>query len=197
LRGSTHSSTHGRVGDQRDVVLGARGGDAVGEHVGRPQAELDLDGHDLGDLDGLLERSQRALGQRDAAQLARLDVLLLEHAEGDAQRHVRVATRALEDVDELAALELGEHVVHGAAGALGRAVGSVGGQVDAALDAEDHLVGVFRVLLEVAAEQRHAVVLGRAVDLAAVPEVGAVLQRRAHGLKGLLLRRDIGAPGEA
>jgi hypothetical protein len=80
-------------------------------------------------------------------------------------------------------------------------------RVDTALDADHDLLGVFRVLLEVTLKQDETVVVWRAIELAAVPEVAwfemlsmlslrsfahrglltSIGQSRAHGLEGLLL----------
>jgi hypothetical protein len=68
---------------------------------------------------------------------------------------------------------------------------------DSALDAEDHLVGVLGVLGEVGLQEGQGVALGRAVELAAVSEVHALVKGRTHGLEGLLLRNGVRTPGEA
>ena len=48
---------------------------------------------------------------------------------------------------------------------------SGGFSIHATLDADDHLIGVFGVLLEVPLEEHQTVVVGRPVELAAIPKV--------------------------
>lgn len=189
---ATHAMAEGGVGHQRDVVLGARGGDAVGQHVRAEEAQLDLDGVDLGERGGLVDGRGRHLAERDAAQQTLVDVLL-HHPEGVGEGHVGVAAGALEQVELLAAVELLQDVVERAPDRLGRAVDAL--VADGALDAEDHLVGVLGVLGEVARHEGHGVARGRAVELAAVPEGHAVLDGGAHGREGLLVGRRLGPPG--
>lgn len=142
----------------------------------------------------------RDLAEADAAHEALVDVLL-HGAEGDGQRRLPVEAGGLEEVDLLlAAAQLGEGGVDGAPDLLGRAVEDVralGRVADGALDGEDDLVGVLGVLCEVALEQGRAVVAGRgAVDLAAVPEVGARVEGGFHAGEGDLVGGRVGAPRE-
>lgn len=65
------------------------------------------------------------------------------------------------------------------------------------LDAQDDLLGILRVLGEVLVEEGKGVVLGRSVELSAIPQVGAVGEGSPHGGEGLLLGGWVWAPGEA
>lgn len=58
-------------------------------------------------------------------------------------------------------------------------------------------VGVFGVLGKVALEKDGTVVIGRAVEFAAVPEVETQGEGGAEGGEGLVLVNGVGAPGEA
>ena len=120
-------------------------------------------------LDGFMDRLGTDLRQRDAPDLPRLSVLV-HHAKGHLHGHGLVAPRKLKLVDLLAALELGDTVIERPSRAGLRAVGAESRPVDPALDVQDDLVGVFRVLFEVALEQDKTVVGLRTVELAAVPK---------------------------
>ena len=133
--------------------------------------KLGLDGNDLGILDGLVDGLGAHFGQRNAPDLARLHIFLVDDAKGDLEGDVRVAAPELEHVDLLAALELGDAVVQGAAGVLRRGIELVGLGINAALDAKDNLVGILGVFFKVTFEQDETVVVGGAVKLGPVPAV--------------------------
>lgn len=194
----TYTSADGRVGHDGNVVLVAGGGDAVPEDVGAEHAQLELGGGDLDVLDGLVDGVLVALGDGDALDLAGVDVLLLDGAEGDVKGRAAVPPGDDEDDVEVGdALEAAEDVVKGPADALGGAVGDEPLQVGAALDHEGEPVGVLGVLGEVGLEQVHGVVLGRAVELARVPQGAAGVDGGLEGLDGLVGGHGLGAPGEA
>lgn len=135
------------------------------------QGELDLNGMNLDVLDRFMDSLSADLRQRDAVNLPGLDILLVHDAEGLGHGDSLVATSELEEVDLLATLQLSGAVVNRAAGVLGRAVAGMGFRVHTPLDAEDNLVGVFGILFQIALQEYQAIVVGRAVELAAVPEV--------------------------
>jgi hypothetical protein len=91
----------------------ARGSHPVGEHVWAEDAQLHLDGDDLGVLDGLVDGGRGHLAEGDTAQQAPVDVLL-HRAERLLHGHLGVAAGTLEDVELLTALEQPEDVVDGA-----------------------------------------------------------------------------------
>ena len=88
-------------------------------------------------------------------------------------------------------------VLHAGLHALRRPVGCERGELDAALDVENELVGILRVLLEVLVEEGQGVVVGRPVELAAVEVVAAGGEGGFDGGEGLFVGERIGAPGEA
>lgn len=120
-------------------------------------------------LDGLVDRLGPNLGERDAPELARLDVLLLDNSERHLQRHGLVSTAEPKQIELLAAPELGNAVIEGAARVLGRGVHLVGSGVQAPFNADDDLVRVFWVLRKVLFQENEAVVIGRPVKLGAIP----------------------------
>ncbi len=180
-----------------DPELGTGLADPVVQRVRHPQGELDLDGSDLGDLDGLADGVGVDLGERDATDLARLRVAVEE-----AQRVEVVGlghpAAHLEHVD----LGLGADQAQTVLDALTDVSwGVVADQArsDAALDVDADLLGILRVLVEVLLQERQGVVLqGRPVHLAAVPRIGAMVQRRLHERDLLFLGRlGGGVPGQA
>jgi hypothetical protein len=183
------------VGDDGNVQLGASLGHAVLERLGAPQRELDLDGLDLGHLGGTADGGGADLGEGDAADAAGVDVLL-QCGQGGLDVGVVVLARGLELVD--AALGADQALAVLDAGLDGR-----GGAVDAevlkgaALDVEQDLVLVLGVLLVVRVEECQRVVVGRAVELAAVQVVAAAVEGSLDHGEGLLVGELAGAPCQA
>ena len=192
----TYTTADGRVSHKRDAVLGSRLGDTVLKDVSNKETQLNLDGDNLSVLDGLVDGRGGDLAEGNTADQAAIDVLL-DGLEGDLHRNVRIPTGALEDINLLTAVELLQARVDGAADLLGRAAGGHARGPAGALDAEHDLVGILGVLGKVLLEQDERVVLGRAVELAGVPEVAPALEGRLHCLEGLLGWGGVGAPGEA
>ncbi len=192
--GKAYPTPDGRIRHERDSVLRARGGDPVGQHLRAEEAQLNLDGGDLGVLHGLVDSGRGDLAERDAPQQPLVDVLL-HGAESVLHRHVGVAAGTLEEVELLAAVELLQHVVDGAAYSFGRPIRALGAH--AAFDAEDDLVGVLGVLGEVGLQEGHGVAIRGAIEFSAIPKVHAALQGGAHSLEGLFIQNRVRAPGEA
>jgi len=209
-----HAAAQRRVGHDGDAQLGAGLGDAVVQDVGRPERQLDLDGGDGVDLVPVVVSNAGCLavnrgknvrpsdGLRvDLAQPDGLDLALAHQLRQDGHRlldgGVGVLPRALEDVDALGAAQHAQALVDAAAdvglGAVGRELAAL----EAALDAEHHLVRPVGVPREVVVQQVHRVALGRAVQLARVPEVGAQRERRVEALEARLLGRRVGVPCHA
>lgn len=67
----------------------------------------------------------------------------------------------------------------------------------ATLDTDDDFGGVLGILCEVGVKEVDGVVLGRAVEKAAVPEVGAFFESFLHDGDGGLDGLGFGSPGEA
>lgn len=133
--------------------------------------ELNFDSSNLRVLHGLMNRLGRYLRQGDATKLAGLDVLLLYHAKGHAHRDFWVAAAELENVNLFAALQLRNGIIQTATSILRRAIDLVRRWVDAALDVDEHLLRILGIFLEVFLQQHQGVVVGRAIELSAVPAV--------------------------
>lgn len=193
----TYASADGRVGHDGNVVLGARRRDAIVQNVRRKQAQLqlrELHGHHA---DRLLNRLDRALAERDAANLARVDVFRANHVERRRKVGRGVAARQRENVEPLGAAELREDVVDGRADKGGAGVGRQLLRVQAALDADDHVGGVRRVARKVLAQKDLAVPVGRAVKLGAAPEAAAAVVGGLHGRDDLVERQLLLGEAEA
>ena len=133
------------------------------------QGELGLHRDDIGVFDGFVDGLRPHLGERNASDLAGLDILLLDEPKRHVQRHRRVPTAEFKHIDLLAALELRNAVIQGAAGILRRGVDLVGFGVGSAFDIQDDLVRIFGVFFQVAFEENEAVVIWRAIEFTAVP----------------------------
>lgn len=178
-------------------MLGTSFGNTVPEDVDGEHAQLNLDGGNLCDLGSVADGLGTALREGDATDLARVDVLLLDHTKRDLEGDVGVPPRAGKGVNLFSSAELGDDVVERSSDALGCAVGRVVVEIVSPLDDEEDLVCILGVLCEVVPEQGHGVVLRCAVELGAVPQVAAVFEGSAHGLDGLVQRRRSRTPGEA
>ena len=194
--GFTYTTANRRIGQNWDVMLGTSFGNPVSEDVDGEHAQLDLDGNDLGDLGGLVDGLGTALGEVDATDLTRVDVLLLDDAKGLLERDIGVSPRAGKGVNLLSSTELADDVVKRSSDALGCAVGHVVVEIVTALDGEEDLVGILGILGEVVLEKCHGVVLGSAVELGAVPDVASVFEGSAHGLDSLVQRGRSRTPRE-
>lgn len=195
--GSTYTTANRRIGQNWDVVLGTSLGNSVPEDINGEHAQLNLDGNDLGYLGSFVDGLRTALGEGDATDLTRVDVLLLDNAKGLLEGDVWVSPRAGKGVNLLRSTELADDVVKRSSDALGCTVGLVVVEIVTALDDEEDLVGILGILGEVVLEQSHGVVLRGAVELGAVPDVAAVFEGSAHGLDGLVQRGRSRTPGEA
>lgn len=127
------------------------------------------------------------------AQTDSLDLPFLDQLGQDGHRllnrGVRVLSGALEDIDALLPVQDSQTLVHAAADVGFRSIWREFATLQTSLDAQDHLICLLRVLGEVAVEQVRGVALRRAVQLAAVPEVGAQLERGVQALEAGLLGR--------
>lgn len=132
--------------------MGTGIGNTVGKNVSAEQADLDLDEGDLGDLHSLMDSGGRNFAEGDGTDKTLVNVLL-NGAKGNLQRDLGITTGALEEVNLLAALEQLQTSVDGTADLFRRARVPESVGVDGTLDAEEHFVGIFRVLGEVALEK--------------------------------------------
>ena len=187
-----------RVRDDGDIELRAGLRDAVAENLREPHRVLDLDAAiDARVLRRLADRSRADLRQPNRADLALIDERL-QRLHRHLQRRALVPPRGLEHVDALCALQDVQAIVDAAANTLGRAVRARRGEArvrEAALDGEDDAGGVLGVLGEVSLDDMEGVVLGGAVELAAVPDVRAGLESGLHALNGVL-GGVVAEPGE-
>ena len=135
------------------------------------------------DLHCASDRLRARLAQSNPAQLPCLDILG-RGADCNLNRYLGVHTRALENVEELLAIEHTEAFVDAAAHVLRRTIDAHSTWDRAALDANDNLVRVVGVLGEVFVEEVEGVALRVAVDLAAIPEIAAVGKSSFHGYEG-------------
>jgi hypothetical protein len=187
----------------RELTLATGVGHPVLERVGREEAHLGLHRGNRMHSSGPLDRRRRDLAQPNRADPS-LGHQLRERLHRRLDGDVGVHPRALEDVDLFGPVQDAQRLFDVLADVLGRGIGGTRLEVEGALDAEHHLVGILGVLGEVRLEQVQRVVVGRAVEdtLASmmsdischgsaagraypVPEVGAIVQRRLHGLNGL------------
>lgn len=115
-------------------------------------------------MDGVRTADGRGadFAEADAADLSFLDKPR-ENLNGGLDGDVGVDARALEDVNLLDAVENADGLLDGGTDALRGAVRDVGLGVVGALDAQDDLVGVLWVLLEVMLEQVQRVSVGSSV----------------------------------
>lgn len=123
------------------------------------QGELSLHRHDFGVFDSLVDSLRPHLGERNAPDLAGLDILLLDEPKRHIQGNRRVPTTEFKHVDLLAALQLRNAVIQAAARILWRGVGLVGLGVGSALDIQDDLVSIFGVHFQISLEENEAVVI--------------------------------------
>ena len=133
------------------------------------QGELSLHRDDLGVFDSFVDGLRPHLGERNASDLAGLNILLLNELKRHVQRDRRVPTAEFKHVNLLAALQLRNAVIQAAARILRRGVGLVGLGVESALDIQDDLVSIFGVLFQIPLEENEGVVIGRAIEFTAVP----------------------------
>ena len=139
-----------------------------------PERILDLDGADFRHLGCTADRISTALAERNAAQFASLNILV-HRANSDFNRRLRVHASTLEEIQLLRASQLRQALVDTPADILWTTIRLHATLDQAALDGEDDFLGVAGVLLEVLAQEVKGVAFGSAVELAAVPEVGAVI----------------------
>lgn len=193
----TYSSSDGRICGDGDAVLGTRGSNAVLEDIRREDAQLHLHGANLCNLCRLVDCIGVAFRKRNGAQLARVDVLLLNNTKSHVQRGVGVSPRAAEEIELLGAAELADDVVERFSNVFRASVGLQRLEIHAALDDEGDFVGVLGIFGEVGLEESHGVVFGRAVELCAVPERHAVVEGGFQSGNGLVQWRRLRSPGEA
>ena len=139
--------------------------------MGDLQRELDLHGEDFGVFDSYMDRLGPHLRQRDAPHLPSLDILLVDNPKGDFHGHRGVAAAEFEQVELLAAFELGNTVVERASCILGRGVHPVRFGIHAAFDVDADFVRVFGVLGKVPLQEHETVVVRWPVEFAAIPTV--------------------------
>ena len=135
----------------RNPKLVARVRHAVRQRLRRPHRQLDLDGHDLGDLGRLADRLGGDLRQGYAADLTLADHLI-QRTQRLLERRVGVAPGTLEHVDPARTAEHAQAVVDALAHERCAAVGLQAGP-EAALDVEHDPARVLGVLGQVAFEQ--------------------------------------------
>ena len=148
--------------------------DAVVLDLSGPERVLDLDGTDLRHLGCTADRISAALAEGDAAQIASLNILV-HRADSNFNRRLRVHASTLKEIELLRASQLRQALVNTPADILWTTIRLHATLDQAALDGEDDFLGVAGVLLEVLAQEVKGVAFGSAVELAAVPEVGAVI----------------------
>lgn len=146
---------------RRTLVAGGR--HAILQRARGEQAQLNLDGRNGMHGIGTPDRRSADLAQADAADLA-LGDQLGQCLDGRLDRHLRVDARALEDVDLLHAVEDTKGLVDRGANALGAGVGRHGLEVESALDAQDDLIGVLGVTVEVVLEHMEGVGVRGAIE---------------------------------
>ena len=122
-------------------------------------------------FDSFMDRLGPHLRQRDASHLPSLDVLLIDNIKGEFHGHRWVAAAEFEQVELLAAFELGNAVVESPPRVLRRGVDLVRFGIQAAFDADDDLIRVFGILGEVPLQEHETVVVRWPVELAAIPTV--------------------------
>lgn len=129
------------------------------ESLDNLQGELSLYRDNLSVLNGLMDSLSPHLGERDASDLASLDILLVDQTKCHIQRYRWVPAAKFKYIDFLTAFQLRNTIVETPARILRQSIGFVGLGVSAALNIKDDLISIFGVLFQILLDENEAVVV--------------------------------------